>query len=279
MKTLYISDLDGTLLNENKSLSHYSITTINRLIENGMYFSIATARTNVTASRMLSNVNINVPAVLMNGVIIYDLKRNNYVKIQYLDNPSIKIIISALQKYNISGFMYGIENNKMSTYYDQLSSHAMKSFYDERVRAFNKEFIKIDNLNICSNKGIIYFAIMDSEKKLLPLYNILKTDSSIKMEFYHDIYDNELCYLEIFSRHATKYNAVSYLRDAFHFDIIKGFGDNLNDLPLFKACNEAFAVENAVPEVKKAATSIIPSNKDDGVAKYLAWNYNIQKIF
>ena len=52
------------------------------------------------------------------------------------------------------------------------------------------------------------------------------------------------------------------------------FGDGMNDLDLFEAADEAYAVENAVPELKAAATGIIGSNNDDGVAKWLSENWN-----
>ena len=50
MKTLYISDLDGTLLNSQGKISDYSIKTINNLINEGMIFTYATARSLVSAS-------------------------------------------------------------------------------------------------------------------------------------------------------------------------------------------------------------------------------------
>ena len=50
MKPLYISDLDGTLLNANKRISSYSIQTLHKLIERGVCFSYATARSLSSAS-------------------------------------------------------------------------------------------------------------------------------------------------------------------------------------------------------------------------------------
>ena len=44
MKILYVSDLDGTLLRSNEQLSEYTAQTINRLVDNGLIFSYATAR-------------------------------------------------------------------------------------------------------------------------------------------------------------------------------------------------------------------------------------------
>ncbi|HEX9060214.1 MAG TPA: HAD hydrolase family protein, partial [Clostridia bacterium] len=71
LQNLYISDLDGTLLNSSKEVSKYSKDIINALIKDGMKFSVATARTSGTVVKILSELNINVPLVLMNGVAIY----------------------------------------------------------------------------------------------------------------------------------------------------------------------------------------------------------------
>ena len=51
------------------------------------------------------------------------------------------------------------------------------------------------------------------------------------------------------------------------------FGDGKNDIDLFQIADESYAVENAVNELKDYATDIIPSNNDDGVAKWLLQHF------
>jgi hydroxymethylpyrimidine pyrophosphatase-like HAD family hydrolase len=89
---------------------------------------------------------------------------------------------------------------------------------------------------------------------------------------YKDIYSDDLWYLEVFGETASKYNAVQYLRKQNGFDKVVGFGDNLNDLPLFAACDKCYAVANAKPDVKAKATAVIGSNDEDGVARWLEGN-------
>ena len=64
---LYVSDLDGTLLNSNKVVSNYSKNILNNLIKKGVLFTVATARTPGTINDLLSGLNISIPAVL--GVV------------------------------------------------------------------------------------------------------------------------------------------------------------------------------------------------------------------
>jgi hypothetical protein len=273
MKTLYISDLDGTLLNKQASLSEKTIETLNNLIDNGLHFSIATARSAATVTKIMAPISMNIPAVLMNGVLIYDFKTQKYLSIQYLSKEIVATIIDTLNEFELSGFMYKVKDHILTTYYTHLSNVPQQDFYNERVTLYHKNFIQLANLLDHAPEDIIYFCLLDSKERLEPVYNKLKTNPNIAMAYYKDIYyTDDTWYLEIFSAKATKYNATMYLRATYDYDYIIGFGDNLNDLPLFSACNETCAVENAKEELKAIATHIIDSNQKDGVVNWIKKN-------
>lgn len=270
MKTLYISDLDGTLLNKEACLSSYTIDTLNELIDQGLNFTVATARSAATIRQILAPLNLSLPVVLMNGVVIYDIKSDHYLNINYLTWDSLDYITKILKDSSLSGFLYEIKDNKLCTYYETLHNKAMEDFYQERVSLYNKKFVQVKDLNAVKGIHTIYFTIMDTKERLTSVYEKLHLHPDISIAFYKDIYSNEdNWYLEIFSVKATKYNAVTFLQNSLQFDNIIGFGDNTNDLPLFLACNISCAVDNAKEEVKKAANFIIDSNQSHGVVKYI----------
>ena len=66
----FVSDLDGTLLSGNKTLSAFSINTINALVDKGLLFSYATARSFVTARQVTSGLKSNIPLIINNGSFI-----------------------------------------------------------------------------------------------------------------------------------------------------------------------------------------------------------------
>lgn len=269
MKTLYISDLDGTLLNNKAELSNYTIQTLNNLISKGMNFSFATARTAATTNVILRDVNINLPVILMNVVLVYDIKNTAYLKVETLSEKSIQYILDVLKSNNMTGFMYEVKNNKLTTYYETLSNKALKDFYDERITKYKKPFTHVNAFSNVITEDIIYFCLLDTKEHQEAIYHSLKNIKEIEIAYYKDIYSENLWYIEIFSNKATKYNAAKFLKEYCKFDRMVGFGDNLNDLALFKACDESYAVANAKNEVKLASTAIIDSNLNDGVARWL----------
>ena len=72
MKTLYISDLDGTLLRSDASLSAYTYRTLNALTDKGVLFTYATARSLRTARAVTEGLTTPIPLILNNGTFVLD---------------------------------------------------------------------------------------------------------------------------------------------------------------------------------------------------------------
>ena len=68
---------------------------------------------------------------------------------------------------------------------------------------------------------------------------------------------------------ASKANAIRKLKEMWNCTRVVSFGDAVNDLPMFEISDECYAVSNAVEELKAAATGMIESNEEDGVARWL----------
>lgn len=273
MKKLYISDLDGTLLNSDKMVSDVTAEKINSCIDRGMNFTFATARTAASAIKITEQVNINTPCVLMNGVSIYDISRKSYIKNEYISAEKSAAVARLLDELGQNGFMYKISDGKLSCEYTELDNPEVLEFYETRRNRYDKPFSKIESFSDSCTDEVIYFTLLDKFEKLEIVREKLEKICGLKYEFYRDIYSENVWYLEIFSDRASKYNGVKFLKEYYGFDEIICFGDNLNDIPMFKASNVKIAVENAKSELKDSADIIVPSNVDNGVADWLFENY------
>lgn len=272
MKTLYISDLDGTLLGSKAQLSDFAIENLNKLIHSGMNFSYATARTPVTTSHILKDVDINIPVCNMNGVCIYDVKEQKYISKKAISPSDALSICNAIGELGIYGFMFKISEDKLSACYRELSSPHMRAFYEERRKLY-KHFVKAEHLPDMIDDDVVYFSFTDTYEKLQPLKSFIESMDTIAYNFYQDVYNIGNWYLEISNKDASKYNAVKFIKDYCGFGEVVGFGDNLNDIPLFKACDRRYAVLNAKDELKQMANKVIGGNCEDGVTKWLLENY------
>ena len=267
MKTLHISDLDGTLLDNEGKLSDENKRRINNLIEKGLLFTIATARTFATVVPILDGVKINCPVILMNGVMIYDLIKKVPIDLEIMSDNAKLNILNCLKKHDITGFVY-TWNKKMTAWFENVAVPPMETFYEARRR--RKDFVQISSFfDISREEKPIYFCICNTYQQLLPVYNELKSCTELNLFFYEDIYNAGYNFLEIASCNASKFHAANKLRSILQADKLIGFGDNMNDLPLQKACDEFYAVENAHPEIKKNTAGIIDSNTNCGVIKFL----------
>jgi len=272
MKTLFISDLDGTLLNSNAEISENTFRIINNLIAKGVYFTIATARSERSAIPMTENININVPMILMNGATIFNpVKEFGFTrqrKEHYWISKETSLKISDIyDKHGIKGSMYRIYWARLLSYSNYINEDKFRFQYCE---SFREEITKSRYSADCDSP--IYFTANDEYDVLLPMKNDIEKLEGIKYTFYKDTYTGKW-FLEIFSENASKANGIKFLRKKYGFDKVVCFGDNLNDITMFNESDIRVAVANAKPELKSLADFVTLSNDDDGVAVWLEKNY------
>ena len=116
---------------------------------------------------------------------------------------------------------------------------------------------------------IFYITCIDEPQKLEPFYK--KYQDVFHCVYQKDIYSGEQ-WFEIMPEKTSKSNAAKQLKELMDCEKLVVFGDGKNDIDLFQMADEAYAVCNADEELKKYATAIIPSNDEDGVAKWLEEN-------
>ncbi|WP_406032212.1 HAD family hydrolase [Nocardioides sp. NBC_00163] len=119
--------------------------------------------------------------------------------------------------------------------------------------------------------GVFYATIISEALAIADLTVDIATATNGRLSLIAqiDTHHPQDTYLELSAARATKAHAVAWLRDYLDVDQVIAYGDNLNDLPMFGAADEAYAVANAAPEVLAAATGVIGANTEDGVLRHL----------
>lgn len=271
LKTLFITDLDGTLFDPSGKLGNETANIINPLIAEGLSFTFATARTVYSAAPLTSALNINVPCILMNGVSLYDLKDKRYVSNEFMSGELLEKLVRIFDRHNTECFVFKNTNGILTTYFTRITQRVMSSYAENRKMQYGKPFVHCRSfLDICDDTGV-YIAAIGEHSDLLPVKNEISSLGGADCAFYKDVYCGKW-YLEVFSKTASKANGIKKLRKLYGFERVVAFGDNLNDLPMFEEADISVAVENARDEVKAAADIVIGSNDRNGVAEWLRGN-------
>ena len=272
MKTLYITDLDGTLLDSEAHLSERSAEIINKLADNDVMFSLSTARTHATVSEMFGGVKLNVPLVMMNGVVVYDPKENKVVSACTIEKSAAEKVLEIYRKYNKAPMLYYIEGTNINIFYSDLNNENQQKYINSRNDLGIKRFFYSPTLKADDN--LIYIVTLDPYEELKEIYEELCKIEGINCMFYSDNYTG--CYfLEILSSDVNKGISADFVKRHIKADKMIAFGDNLNDIPLFEYADECYAVENAHRNLKEIATDVIGKNDDNAVAEFILKKENL----
>lgn len=268
MKTLYVSDLDGTLLRNNERTSSFTNSVINDLTKRGMVFSYATARSLITAQKVTKGIVAKIPLIVYNGAFVVDNATKNILISNYFDT-SVYELLDNLFKSKVYPIVYAyIDGKEKFSFVPELCTKGMQKFLDSR-----KGDVRTNPVNAVTDLksgNLFYITCIDAPHKLKPLYK--KYKSVFHCVYQTDIYTNEQ-WLEIMPLNASKANAIRQLKSLLGCEKIVAFGDGKNDIDMFELADESYAVENAHEDLKKYATDIILSNEEDGVAQWLAQNF------
>lgn len=272
-KTLFVSDLDGTLLGKGAEFPFGKNLPqrINALAAKGVRLTYATARTIQSAKDILAGIPFTAPVALMNGVLIRDMNRGEYLSAAYLTVETASFILEKMREQNIHPFVYALHDGVLSTSYTEPVNRYMQAFINERVRKYNKPFTRLERIShaVTGENSVIYVVAIDTCGALRDIHRILSADKRLKCAFYKDSYEPDLWYLEVFSASASKGAAVHHLKELTGAEKVVVFGDNGNDLPMFAESDFSAAVENASEEVKAAADIVIGSAESGGVIDFI----------
>ena len=267
MKTLYITDLDGTLLRSDQRTSDFTNDVINSLVREGLIFSYATARSSHTAAKVMRGLACRLPVILYNGAFIMDSETGELLY-EALLGADFELLLSDIIDAGVCPIVYSLTGGaeKFSFVSDKCSA-AQLDFIS--TRASDPRFNPVSRVDELKGGEPFYVTCIDSVTKLLPLYE--KYKNILHCVYSRDIYSGEQ-WLEFMPREATKANALLKLKELLGCESCVAFGDGVNDLEMFAAADECYAVSNAALELKSVATGVIGSNDEDAVAKWLLKN-------
>ena len=267
-KTLYVSDLDGTLMHKDLKISDFSVKTINALVGKGVAFTYATARSISSAGTITKDLKLNLPVITRNGAVLADNNTGKIIEKALFTEKEVEMLKDMLPELPKTGFVscyFGDDMKKV--FAGSLHTAELQGYLDYYKDDPSVVTVSALSEMFMGNPG--YVTIIGNKVETEPLYFRTREYNGWECLFQKDVYRDEY-WLEIAPRNSTKAKSILKLKEEYGFDKLVVFGDSENDMTMFKIADEAYAVSNAVDELKALATGIIGSNEEDAVAVYLS---------
>lgn len=284
MIKLIVSDMDGTLLNENMDITEANLAAIKRAQNEGIHFVIATGRDFPLANPYLEEYDFTCPLILSNGAEFFDENGKNIYN-RGLEKKTVRKMLDLLlveesihvELVTTDGIYSDSKENRSDMLASMLSDmnpditfeeakerasdriNDMKmTFVDDLRKVPEDESLAILKLTVHTLAGT---EVLDPVKKTLneTIPNLAITSSSLRN-------------LEINHSSAQKGIAVAQLAKELGLDAsqVMTIGDNLNDISMLEWADYSVAMENGAPEAKAAAKFLTSTNRENGVAEAIS---------
>ena len=272
-KTLYVSDMDGTLLGTDSLVSARSSEIITELSRQGALITVATARTPATVGPLLAGTLMLPPAVTMTGAALWH--DGVYESVRFMPEAVVLKGLRACAACGIHPFVYTLGDDGVLDVYHAAAelNHAERKFYEERAALPLKRFHLRRRLPDEALGRTILFCTLGPLAGIDAAATQLRDATECSVQNYPDILMADTGILEVFALGVSKAEAILRVKAATGAERIVAFGDNLNDLPMFALADVAVAVDNALPAVKAAADIVIGRNSSDAVARFIRTDF------
>lgn len=250
------TDLDKTLLLDNKTISDYTVEILTKCIQRKIMVIFATARSEKSCERFLAKF---IPTAIISNGGALARKNDEVIYRAMLPKETANKLINICSKTPSVGYItvdtedgyyvnHPIDKND-SSWMDYL--HGIQ--YDFANCVFDRDIYKL-SAEISNSHDAYKIA------GLFPDVDILAYAGENWYRYAH--------------KAATKWAAVKAVAAFFNIDIknTAAFGDDYNDVEMIKNCGTGIAVENAIDSVKAVSDYICANNNEDGVARWIEKN-------
>ncbi len=278
-QVLFVSDLNGTLLDHTRKISSYTRIKLNHLLARGAQITVATSRTPATVVPLLKDIHLTLPIVVMNGAALYHLQDNTYEQVHFLPHEASRQVLELFEREQVHALIYTLFDDVLHIYHGDLSNEAEREYFQDRKNLPLKSFI---HGQPSKEQPIFYFTVFETLAVIERLYNALKQlpcANEIQMIYYRDLRHEGFYMLNVLSGDATKLTGVQEIVQRSGFQEIVAFGDDLNDIPLLEGTAYSYAVENASHPVKELARYQIGPSDNDSVVKTIGKLFYSKKAF
>ncbi len=274
---LFVSDLDGTLLGPDARISDFTRRELTRLLDAGLPFTVASARSVVSMQLILGDLPLSLPVIEFNGAFISDLKTGAHRACYPLAPEIVSEVVAHAEREGVPPFISSFDGRQDRLYYTNVRNAGMGWYVENRRAAGDSRLARVPDLTPHLQEQVVCLTLTAERDRLTPLGDWVRSGYGARVQvlLMGNAHSRGWHWLTIHDAKATKANALMTVAAdcGVALENVTVFGDHVNDIPMFAVAGHAVAMANAEEEAKRHAHEIIGSNEGDSVVKYLraAW--------
>jgi Cof subfamily protein (haloacid dehalogenase superfamily) len=270
---LFVTDLDGTLLNAEGMISDVSLSILTRLIDEGLPFTVASARSAVSMREVLRGLPVKLPVIEINGAFITDMNSGRHLHCEAIPADIARSAIATGDEHGMTPVMATFDGLADHVYLLPPRNEGVAGYVTGRMAMGDRRLRQVTSLAPALREQVMCLTYMERPEVLAPLHAALQARCGgyVRLLMFPEQYFPPWHWLAVYAGKATKAHALERLAGdlGVNLDEVTVFGDQVNDVPMFEKSGHAVAVANAVPELQPHTDETIGHHTDDSVAFYL----------
>ncbi|UGQ15901.1 HAD-IIB family hydrolase [Borrelia sp. RT5S] len=278
MSKVFITDLDGTLLDSRGSLSDFSRNSLRELLKRDDFnFTVATGRDFYLMRSPLRGFNFKIPLISHDGAYVTSVDQSRPLYVENISWDCVDDIYSCFKHNGFSVFFKVIQKGEVFNVYDGINNFLEHWYLTFKQTYCRSNIVKIDKLSDISLYDVLSVTIIATRERIEDIFLNMKSYSELKVSKYGRVeFNDKISVIEIQSVRAEKINGIKFLADylSISYKDIVYFGDSDNDISVFNE-NEIHKVtpQNGIDALKDKACEVIDYHYNDAVLKYILNNF------
>lgn len=221
---LFISGVDDILVDGGEKISDYSKVELNRMLDEGINFTLSTMRTPASLCELMKDIRLKLPVIAMDGAVLYDMNSHSYLKSYTLSKNVSELLLNCIAEQGFQCFVNCVIDDTLIIFYDEDTNDIRRDIMQELRKSPYRNYIKKKYMTA---DGVVYVMVLYEKEKIEQLYQCLCVQ-----EFWNELkvlkYDS--CdypgygYLKIYHKDATRENMNQCLLSAIGAKEIVTFG-------------------------------------------------------
>lgn len=271
---LYVADLDFTLLDADSQLSDTTRAALHRWLDEGLAFTVASARAHVSIREVLRGLPLRLPIITMNGACITDFASGEHLHTAHHAPEQATSLLAWLDEAGYNPLVASTTGKRDRLRFGPLSNPAITAYYSDRLARGDTRLRPGEDRRAALEEQVLSFTVIadpalaaalvaDLEARFKGLAHWTHMTATLHSDFH---------WVTITAPEADKGQALTRLRRLCKLEDrpLVVYGDDVQDIPMLALADIAVAMANARKPVRAAAHETAGHHTEDGVIRHLA---------